>query len=194
MVFWVTFLAFLTVSVRGALSYLLNETVWISFDPHPRDVLALATSSLPQLVVYNDAYDGNVGPHDVSKIKAKWRGGGYLKVHQGVGNLIDWYNVQFDNQGLGVNEYTACNNLPTASSSTWPKTSAFEIAASVIPLSKIVIGNQPQLVTPESGSCQLRFCAQQAKSQGWNAGIMTWQYPQAASPWITSVRSLSWPV
>lgn len=60
MVFWVTFLPFFTVSVRGALSYLLKETVWNSFDHHARDVLALATPSLPQFVIYNDAYDGNV--------------------------------------------------------------------------------------------------------------------------------------
>ncbi|KAF7356592.1 Glycoside hydrolase family 18 protein [Mycena venus] len=28
-----------------------------------------------------------------------WGGGGYLKVHAAVGNLIDWYNVQFYNRG-----------------------------------------------------------------------------------------------
>ncbi|XP_006461881.1 hypothetical protein AGABI2DRAFT_178861, partial [Agaricus bisporus var. bisporus H97] len=317
MVFWVTFLPFFTVSVRGALSYLLKETVWNSFDHHARDVLALATPSLPQFVIYNDAYDGNVdaqcfkdkgkaydwttltnpqrsntksqytaagikliasafGSTDVpTTINAdpvaaantfaawveqygldgidvdyedfiafkignenaeywliiftkqlrkqlhqgsyvliharmsmyllpeqeltsmlfsrytmvvdmqfdsiltacfnrfsrnRWSGGGYLKVHQGVGNLIDWYNVQFYNQDPGVNEYTACNNLLTASSSTWPKTSVFEIAASVVPLSKIVIGKPATASDAGSGfisTSVLRAAGKKPRMERW---------------------------
>lgn len=45
----------------------------------------------------------------------RWTGGGYLKVHQQVGSLIDWYNIQFYNRKyschiitipLGLNVFT----------------------------------------------------------------------------------------
>ncbi|KXN87412.1 hypothetical protein AN958_08843 [Leucoagaricus sp. SymC.cos] len=125
----------------------------------------------------------------------KWGGGGYLKVHQSVGSMIDWYNVQFYNQG--VNEYTTCGNLLTTSSSTWPQSALFQIAASGVPLDKLVIGKPATAGDAGSGfisTSTLASCVQQAKNKGWNGGVMVWEYPRAASPWITSVRSLSWPV
>ncbi|KAF9454329.1 glycoside hydrolase family 18 protein [Macrolepiota fuliginosa MF-IS2] len=125
----------------------------------------------------------------------QWGGGGYLKVHQSVGSLIDWYNVQFYNQG--VNEYTTCDNLLTTSSSVWPQSALFQIAASGVPLSKLVIGKPATSSDAGSGfisTSTLASCVQQAKNKGWNGGVMVWEYPRAASPWIKSVRSLSWPV
>ncbi|KXN83991.1 hypothetical protein AN958_00638 [Leucoagaricus sp. SymC.cos] len=125
----------------------------------------------------------------------KWGGGGYLKVHKSVGSMIDWYNVQFYNQG--VNEYTTCHNLLTTSSSTWPQSALFQIAANGVPLSKLVIGKPATAGDAGSGfisTSTLASCVRQAKNKGWNGGVMVWEYPRAASPWITSVRSLSWPV
>ncbi|RDB20908.1 Endochitinase 4 [Hypsizygus marmoreus] len=125
----------------------------------------------------------------------RWPGGGYLKVHSNVGSSIDWYNVQFYNQG--ASEYSTCANLLTTSSSSWPKSAVFQIAASGIPLSKIVIGKPATASDASNGfmsTSTLASCLQQAKNQGWNGGAMVWQYPKAASPWITTVRSLSWPV
>ncbi|KAF8159456.1 glycoside hydrolase [Crassisporium funariophilum] len=125
----------------------------------------------------------------------KWGGGGYLKVHSSVGSLIDWYNVQFYNQG--ASEYTTCNNLLTTSSSTWPQTALFQIAANGVPLSKLVIGKPATSGDASSGfmsTSTLAGCLQQAKNSGWNGGAMVWEYPRAASSWITAVRSLSWPV
>ncbi|KAF8967624.1 glycoside hydrolase superfamily [Flammula alnicola] len=68
----------------------------------------------------------------------KFGGGAYLTVDSTVGNLIDWYNVQFYNQGSS--EYTTCTGLLTTSSNTWPQSALFQIANSGIPLSKLVIG------------------------------------------------------
>ncbi|KAJ6591490.1 glycoside hydrolase family 18 protein [Mycena vulgaris] len=121
-----------------------------------------------------------------------WGGGGYLKVHASVGNLIDWYNVQFYNQG--VTEYTTCANLLTTSSNTWPKTALFQIAASGVPLSKLVIGKPATTGAASNGfmaAATLAGCLATAKSQGWNAGAM---YPGAAAAWITTVRASSFPV
>ncbi|KAF5361886.1 hypothetical protein D9756_002352 [Leucocoprinus leucothites] len=125
----------------------------------------------------------------------KWGGGGYLKVHQSVGNLIDWYNVQFYNQG--VSEYTTCDNLLNTSSNTWPQSALFQIGNNGVPLNKLVIGKPGTSGDAGSGfmsTSVLASCVQQAKNKGWNGGVMVWEYPRAASPWITSVRSLSWPV
>jgi len=32
----------------------------------------------------------------------RWRGGGYMKVHKAVGKYINFYNIQYYNQGVGV--------------------------------------------------------------------------------------------
>ncbi|KAJ7491934.1 glycoside hydrolase family 18 protein [Mycena latifolia] len=125
----------------------------------------------------------------------QWGGGGYLKVHASVGNLIDWYNVQFYNQG--ATEYTTCANLLNTSSSTWPKTALFQIAASGVPLSKLVIGKPATASAASNGfmsTSTLAGCLATAKSQGWNAGAMVWEYPGAAASWIQTVRASSWPV
>ncbi|KAF8659839.1 hypothetical protein AX16_001724, partial [Volvariella volvacea WC 439] len=97
-----------------------------------------------------------------------WGGGGYLRVHREVGSLIDWYNVQFYNQG--VNEYTTCDNLLNRSSNTWPQTSIFEIAANGVPLSKIVIGKPAGTGDANNGfmsTSTLASCLAQAKNRGW---------------------------
>ncbi|KAJ7091400.1 glycoside hydrolase family 18 protein [Mycena belliarum] len=126
----------------------------------------------------------------------RWRGGGYLKVHSAVGNLIDWYNIQFYNQG--ASEYTTCSNLLTASSGTWPNTALFQIAASGVPLSKLVIGKPASVALGPGGgymdASTLASCVSQAKNQGWSGGAMVWEYPGAAAAWIKTVRGSAWPV
>ncbi|KAJ7833469.1 glycoside hydrolase [Mycena leptocephala] len=121
--------------------------------------------------------------------------GGYLKVHASVGSLIDWYNVQFYNQG--TSEYTTCDNLLTTSSSTWPGSAVFQIGASGVPLSKIVIGKPAGTGDGNSGfmsASTLATCLATAKNKGWTGGAMVWEYPDAAAAWIQTVRASSWPV
>ncbi|KAL1943056.1 hypothetical protein VTO73DRAFT_4727 [Trametes versicolor] len=125
----------------------------------------------------------------------KWPGGGYLKVHQQVGSLIDWYNIQFYNQG--TSEYTTCAGLLTTSSSTWPNSALFQIVASGVPASKLVIGKPANSGDATNGyiaPATLAGCISQAKSQGWNAGVSVWEFPDAAASWIQTVRASSWPV
>ncbi|KAF8916309.1 glycoside hydrolase superfamily [Mucidula mucida] len=76
-----------------------------------------------------------------------YTGGGYLKVHDSVGSKIDWYNLQFYNQG--TSEYTTCDGLLTASSSTWPETALFQIIANGVDGSKLIIGSRelPRMLT-----------------------------------------------
>ncbi|KAJ7724377.1 glycoside hydrolase family 18 protein, partial [Mycena metata] len=124
-----------------------------------------------------------------------WPGNGYLGVNAAVGSLIDWYNVQFYNQG--DSEYVTCAGLLTASSSTWPESALFQIATNGVPLNKLVIGKGATGADATTGymdPATLATCVAQAKSQGWSAGVMEWQYPNGGSAWIEEVRADSWPV
>lgn len=69
-------------------------------------------------------------------------------------------------------EYTTCDGLLTKSSSMYPKTSVFEIAASGVDLNKIVIGkpavfhtDADQGVVPTNILAQ---CLSTAKGKGWS--------------------------
>ncbi|KAF9063841.1 glycoside hydrolase [Rhodocollybia butyracea] len=128
-----------------------------------------------------------VSPWFISEL---YGGFGYTYIDQKVGNLIDWYNVQFYNQG--TTEYTTCAGLLTSSSSTWPKSSVFQIAARGISLDKLVIGKPAGPSDASNGymtTSLLASCASQAVSMGWNAGIMAWEYPTGNSAWIKAVQA-----
>ncbi|KDQ61714.1 glycoside hydrolase family 18 protein, partial [Jaapia argillacea MUCL 33604] len=123
-----------------------------------------------------------------------WTGGGYLYVDQEVGSMIDWYNIQFYNQG--TTEYTTCSGLLTNSSSTWPESALFQIAANGVSLDKLVIGKPATTADANNGyiaAATLAGCVEDAVEQGWNAGVMVWEFPDAAASWIETVRSEAFP-
>ncbi|KAG6375922.1 glycoside hydrolase family 18 protein [Boletus reticuloceps] len=124
-----------------------------------------------------------------------WSGGGYLAIDKSVGSLIDWYNVQFYNQG--ATEYTTCAGLLTASSSVWPETALFQISVNGVSLDKLVIGKPGTTADASNGYIDpstLATCVAQAASMGWDAGVMVWQYPDVNSSWIETVRGSTFPV
>ncbi|KLO18266.1 glycoside hydrolase [Schizopora paradoxa] len=117
-------------------------------------------------------------------------GGAYLTVNKNVGSMIDWYNIQFYNQGNDA--YNTCENLLTTSTSDFPKTSIFEIAKSGVSLNKLVIGKPCKASDADNGFMApntLGECISQAKAKGWSAGAMTWEYSSASAGWIGGVRS-----
>lgn len=70
----------------------------------------------------------------------------------------------------GTSEYTTCGGLLTSSSSTWPESALFQIAASGISLDKLVIGKPATTGDASNGfmsTSTLATCLQQAKAQGW---------------------------
>lgn len=74
----------------------------------------------------------------------------------------------------GSTEYTTCSGLLTTSSSTWPQTALFQIAASGVPLSKLVIGKPANSGDASNGfmsTSTLAGCVSQAKNQGWSTCI-----------------------
>ncbi|KAI0374149.1 glycoside hydrolase [Pilatotrama ljubarskyi] len=121
--------------------------------------------------------------------------GAYLTVDQKAGDLIDWYNVQFYNQGADI--YTTCDSLLTSSGGDWPGSSLMEIADAGVPLDKLVIGKTATAADGATGFMDVQalgVCVAQAKKLGWNAGLMTWQYPDADSEWIKAARGSVFPL
>ena len=106
-----------------------------------------------------------------------YKDGGYTRIHKEVGGLIDWYNVQFYNQGT----YDTCQSLLYNSGSVFPKTSVFEINKYYgVPLTKLVVGKPAVAGDADNGFMKpsvLGGCLKQAVAKGWNAGTMFWQYP-----------------
>ncbi|KAJ3075539.1 hypothetical protein HDU98_007785 [Podochytrium sp. JEL0797] len=107
--------------------------------------------------------------------------GAYLAVDKAVGNLIDFYNVQFYNQGTP--SYETCETLLFSDDpNSWVfGTNVFGIAASGIPLNKIVIGKPVTAEGTGGGTgymspALLQSCLKQAGAKGWNAGAMGWRY------------------
>ncbi|VDB91374.1 unnamed protein product [Peniophora sp. CBMAI 1063] len=125
-----------------------------------------------------------------------YSGGGYLAVDSAVGSLIDWYNIQFYNQG--ATQYTDCTGLLTTSGGQYPGSSVFEISANGVSLDKLVIGKPAVAADATSGGyidpSTLATCVSQAKAQGWNAGVMSWEYPDGDAAWIKTVRGSAYPL
>jgi chitinase len=121
--------------------------------------------------------------------------GAYHAVAESVGGVVDWWNIQFYNQG---SDYTTCDEILTQSNSDYPHTSIFEINQySNVPLSNLLIGKPAAAADASTGYLDpntLAGCLQQGQSAGWNGGAMFWEYPDATSDLITTVRSQSFPV
>ncbi|KAH0835491.1 hypothetical protein J3R83DRAFT_9158 [Lanmaoa asiatica] len=129
-----------------------------------------------------------------------WTGGGYLAVHRSVGSLIDWVTYNFLLVTEGTSEYTTCSGLITASSSSWPQTALFQIAANGVSLDKLVIGKPGTTGDANNGymsTSTLASCVAQAHSSGWSKWppiCYHTEYPHVGSSWITAVRGNTWPV
>ena len=72
----------------------------------------------------------------------------------------------------GATEYTTCTctGLLTASSSTWPESALFQIAANGVSLDKLVIGKPGTSVDASNGyidPSMLATCVAEAAAQGW---------------------------
>ena len=71
----------------------------------------------------------------------------------------------------GVTEYTTCAGLLTTSSSVWPETALFQIAANGVSLNKLVIGKPATASDASNGYIDpstLSSCVSQAAAQGWS--------------------------
>ncbi|KAH9856027.1 glycoside hydrolase [Lenzites betulinus] len=113
--------------------------------------------------------------------------GAYLTIHKNVGSMIDWYNIQFYNQGL----YADCDGLLNTSGGAFPGSSLFEIAANGVDLNKLVIGKPGGVSDANDGfidPATLGTCVAQATAKGWTGGVMAFQFPSADTTWITAAK------
>lgn len=108
--------------------------------------------------------------------------GAYLAVNAQTGDGIDFYNVQFYNQG---NIYVDCTSLMTNSGSDWPNTSVMQInSAGGVPLDKIVVGKPMDSGAADNGymdPSSLAQCIADGVASGWNGGVMFWEWDAGSS-------------
>ncbi|ORY34457.1 glycoside hydrolase [Rhizoclosmatium globosum] len=106
--------------------------------------------------------------------------GAYLTVDREVGWAIDYYLVQFYNQG--GSSYDSCESLFYKANGWAGQSSVFEIAAQGVPLNKIVVGKPVTQAGVEGASTGyidpwvLEGCVSGARANGWNAGVMGWRF------------------
>jgi chitinase len=105
--------------------------------------------------------------------------GGYLTVDQQVGYMIDFYNVQFYNQGVGT--YDNAERLFNVSGDWAPYSSINEITTiGGVPASKVVLGKPATTADGNNGwmsAADLNAAIKAAYAyNGWNTGIMFWQF------------------
>lgn len=109
---------------------------------------------------------------------SKYPMGGYLTVHREVGHLIDFYNIQFYNQG--TSSYDSYSSLFRNSSGWATGTAVFELMAKGVPGNMIVVG-KPVLNSDADNTGfvsvdQLGDILNTARTDGWSTGFMAWQY------------------
>ncbi|KAI0830253.1 chitinase [Trametes gibbosa] len=116
-------------------------------------------------------------------------GGCYNTVDKNVGQLIDYYNIQFYNQSPSPG-YEDCDSLLNNTPS-----SIFQIQKSGVDVNKLVIGKPGTTADITNGGfidpATLGVCVQQAVAGGWKAGVMAFQFPHADTAWISSVKGSS---
>jgi hypothetical protein len=97
--------------------------------------------------------------------------GGYIKINSEIGQMIDFYNIQFF--GNGNSPYLTYEDLFIKATSSYANTSVKEISQQGFSLDKIVVGKTT--VTGMSGAVAdttLRDWASRARQDlGWNAGF-----------------------
>lgn len=104
--------------------------------------------------------------------------GAYLAVHEAVGDIIDFYNVQFYNQGVG--NYDNADRLFNTSIDKWVGSSLNEMIASGVDASKIVLGKPATGGDGNNGWMSAAdinsAIAANYPFSGWKTGVMFWQY------------------
>jgi chitinase len=113
--------------------------------------------------------------------------GAYVKVDKEVGSMIDFYNIQYYNQGQGM--YEDCTSLFTGGGTTIAGTSVTEIINSGIPASKVIVGKPGSAGDASNGvmdPATLGGCI--SSSSVKPGGVMSWQWKTAKADWIEAAN------
>jgi chitinase len=109
-----------------------------------------------------------------------YKNGGYITVDKAVGAGIDFYNIQFYNQG--DTKYDTYQSLFIQSGGYFSGTSVKEIMSRGISSKKLVVGKPVNPADASNTGWMDHNTLGQATSKaysdlGWYAGVMFWQYP-----------------
>eukprot|EP01117_Protostelium_nocturnum_P016364 TRINITY_DN6468_c0_g1_i1.p1 TRINITY_DN6468_c0_g1~~TRINITY_DN6468_c0_g1_i1.p1 ORF type:complete len:362 (-),score=107.75 TRINITY_DN6468_c0_g1_i1:137-1222(-) len=127
-------------------------------------------SILPKSAIITHAPQG---PHFATET---FKDQSYVAINKAVGNTVDWYNVQFYNNG----GYTTCQDLMFNRNGYGSKTSVLEIMNNLgIPSYKIVIGKPVGPKDADNGympASLIADCVRQGRQRGYNnGGVMGWE-------------------
>jgi chitinase len=111
--------------------------------------------------------------------KSFYKNGGYVTIHQQVGSTIDFYNIQFYNQGN--TEYNTYEGLFIKATGYFDGTSVSEIAKIGVPAKKLVVGKPASRADVMNTGYVESLTLGQWTSKAfddlkWYAGVMYWQY------------------
>jgi len=111
---------------------------------------------------------------------------GYTALYKTVPDTIDFFNIQFYNQGQGT--YNSYETIFTYEAD-FPDTAIKEMINNGIPADKLVVGKPTKVSYASNGwvdACNLHKWGYQAYIEyGWNAGFMGWM-------WDTAPDTLMW--
>jgi chitinase len=119
--------------------------------------------------------------------------GGYLTVDQQAGSAINWYNVQFYNQGSS--DYTTFQTLFEQSDGWALNTSVMEINKRGISLSKIVVGKPVTAADADNTGyvpvgTLLQILQNAVNQTQWRGGLMDWEFNSDPNgTWINTLAA-----
>jgi chitinase len=144
------------------------------------DWLITCTRVLRSMLPREQGYIITHAPQAPYFMDGKYPKGAYKTIHATVGDLIDWYNIQFYNQD--TTRYDTYDTAFVRSTGWSPGTAVYEIADRCgVPLDKIVFGKPASpgaaYNTGYVAPATLQAMVQKAQAaRAWNAGVMFWQY------------------
>lgn len=117
---------------------------------------------------------------------------GYTWVQQRIGDLIDFYNIQFYNQ----DDYADCHTLLLESKGEWPNTALLQLnTVYSIPFDKMIVGKPARKQDADNGYIdphKLAVClANFAVPAGWHSGCMWWEYTGDLQRVLLPVKKLA---
>lgn len=117
---------------------------------------------------------------------------GYTWVEQRIGDLIDFYNIQFYNQ----DDYSTCHTLLVESKGEWPNTALIQLNQVYgIPFEKMIVGKPAREQDADNGYIdphKLAVClANFAVPTGWKSGCMWWEYTGDLQRVLEPVKKLA---
>jgi len=119
--------------------------------------------------------------------------GGFTTINKNIGSIIDWYNVQFYNQGYTcyVDYYGLF--VSSGSSCEFPFTSVKELVDLGIPLNKIVVGKPVTNTSASSGFVEAdslhSFFLEAYDQFRWNTGLSGWMWNDTTvlTNWVNTI-------